>query len=83
VTALQPRDPVTVVEHDDADRRPRPGGKTYSARVTQVARLYVAVAYDDPELARDGTGLFFAESGWRAFDGQFRWRLRGPDGWLS
>jgi hypothetical protein len=83
VSALQPRDRVTAVEHDDADRRPRPGGRTYGACVTQVTRLYVAVTYDDPERAGSVTDLFYAESGWRAWDGQFRWRLRGPDGWLS
>jgi hypothetical protein len=82
MTALAPGDRVTVVEHDDADRRPRSGGRTYRACVIQVTRLYVMIAYDSPSLTRTGTDLFYSESGWRAFDWEYRWRLRGPAGWL-
>jgi hypothetical protein len=83
VTALQPADRVTVVEHTDADRRPRLGGRVYGASVIRATRLYVVIAYDNRELTRTGMDLFYAGSGWRAFDGEFCWRLRGPAGWLS
>jgi hypothetical protein len=80
---MEQGDRVTVVEHDEADRRPVPGGQVYGARVLQATRLYVQVAYNDPDLTRDGRDLFYAESGWRAFETGRRWRLRGPAGWLS
>jgi hypothetical protein len=72
---------VTVVEHDPADRRPLPGGMVYGASVVKVTGLYVKIAYDDASLTLIGTDLFYAETGWRASDGMYRWRLRGPAGW--
>jgi hypothetical protein len=83
MAVLQPEDPVTVIEHDEADCRPVPGGQVYGARVLAATRLYVQVAYNDRSLTRDGTDLFYAQTGWRAFEAGRRWRLRGPAGWLS
>jgi hypothetical protein len=83
MTALHTADRVTVVEHTDADRRPRACGKLYGAGIIKVTRLYIAIAYNDQALTRTGTDLFYADTGWRVFDGEYRWRLRGPAGWLS
>ena len=77
MTTFNKGDRVTVVEHDDAARRPRRGGREFPATVRVVMSSYVAVVYDDPSLTRHGTDMFWAASGWRAWDGEFRWRLRG------
>jgi hypothetical protein len=85
-------DRVAVVEHDPADRRPLAGGREYGARVVRVTPLYIKIAYGSESLTQIGTDLFFADTGWRASAGacfwqssagEYRWRLRGPDGWLS
>jgi len=68
---------VRVVEHDDATRLPKPGGLTFGAEVTEVTEVYVLIRYTEPSptqwlVARD---QFWRDSGWRAWDGEFRWRL--------
>jgi hypothetical protein len=78
---LQPETRVTVVEHTDADRRPRPGGKLYGGSVLFATRLYTVISYDDASLTRTGADLFLTGTGWRAFEAEYRWRLRGPAGW--
>lgn len=63
-----------VVEHDEATREPKPGGRVLDAYVVDAAYLYVVarVLSGDPagRVAR-----FWAESGWTVRDGDFRWRL--------
>jgi len=61
---------VAAVEHADSTRQPREGGKVKLATVTKLGGIYVQVRYEGGAL--DG---FYAESGWRAWDGEFRWRL--------
>jgi len=46
--------------------------------VAVLAGAYVTVEYDDPGImAHTPSGLdqFYADSGWRAWDGETRWRL--------
>ena len=80
MTTFNKGDRVTVVEHDDAARRPRPGGREFPAFVRAVRGRYVEVVYDDPTLTRTGADVFWRESRWRAWDREFRWRLRGAGG---
>jgi hypothetical protein len=71
-----PGSPCRVVEHDEQTREPKPGGIVYPARVAEVTSMYVFAAYDDPEVYKRGRcDQFYADSGWRAWDGQLRWRL--------
>ena len=77
--ALKPGDPVVVVEHDDQTRQPRPGGRRFNATVTSAEGIYLAVRYNDDQQGLSAVGhrtdQFYAESGWRSWDGAFRWRL--------
>jgi hypothetical protein len=78
---LEPGDEVMVVEHNDADRTPKPDGIVLRATVTVVGEVYVQVRYHDDPPSRFGflegrrVDAFYRESGWRAWDGAFRWRL--------
>ena len=71
MTRFRLHDEVAVVEHDDRTREPKPGGEVMQpATVTAIAGAYVKV--------RTGFGatlVFWAESGWTAWDGMFQWRL--------
>jgi hypothetical protein len=70
MTTLKAGDKVRVVEHDDATRLPAEGGRVLRAEVIAADGTYVSVAYEN------GQGdTFWRESGWRAWDGGFRWRI--------
>lgn len=73
--ALKVGDPVFVVEHDEATRAPREGGRRYPARVVGTEGIYIQVDYEDQTVNRGRPDAFYAESGWRAWDGVMRWRL--------
>ncbi|MGI5422948.1 hypothetical protein [Actinomadura luteofluorescens] len=73
--ALKDGDRVVVVEHDDATRRPREGGRRFPARVVKTEGIYIQVDYLDRTVNRGRPDVFFKESLWRAWDGAFRWRL--------
>lgn len=73
--ALKVGDPVLVVEHDEATRTPREGGRRFRARVTALEGSYVQVDYEDEGVNRGRRDVFWADSLWRAWDGAFRWRL--------
>lgn len=68
-------DPVVVVEHDEATRTPRKGGRRFPARIVATEGIYVQVAYEDRAVHRGRPDAFYRESLWRAWDGAFRWRL--------
>ncbi len=70
---FQAGDRVEAVEHDDATRKPRKGGEIVPGEVADAGtgHLYARVVFDD---GRGAT--FYQESGWTAWDGEFRWRLR-------
>ena len=77
----KPGDRCRVVEHDDATRQPKPGGKVLPATVTGLSGIYViAEAEVGGSLGVQGPLSFYAESGWKAWDGEFRWRLLPGDG---
>ena len=61
--------PARIVEHDEATLEPKPGGQVIRAVIRGFA-TYVHVLREDGEL-----DWFWAESGWRAMDARFRWRL--------
>lgn len=63
-------DDVAVVEHDDATRQPREGGKVMRASVIELGGIYVQIRYEN-----GSKDAFYQESGWRAWDGMFQWRL--------
>jgi hypothetical protein len=68
-------EPVIAVEYGP-DRRPKPGGLRFAATVVATPGPYVIVRYADPaETGRD-TDQFYADRGWRAHDGELRWKLR-------
>jgi hypothetical protein len=67
---------VIVVEHDDRTREPRPGGDRHPGTVLAVEGIYAQVCYDDPAANGGRPDAFYAGSGWRAWDGEFRWRLQ-------
>lgn len=72
---------VIVLEHDDATRQPRPGGRAYQAVVTKVGGPYVRAEFSDPDWPGKAVAMaFWADSGWAAWDGVFRWRLVRQDG---
>ncbi len=78
MTTLKPGDPVRVVEHDDASRLARPGGRIFGGEVASVTEVYVSIRYTSPAPRRRNrmaTDQFWRDSGWRAWDGEFRWRL--------
>jgi hypothetical protein len=64
-----------IVEHDDASRQQREGGKTLPATVTKVVGSYVFAAPDEGHGFPSKPAQFWASSGWTAHDGMFRWRL--------
>jgi len=68
-------DPVVVVEHDEATRTPREGGRRLPARVVNVEGIYVQVGYEDRAVNQGRPDVFYRDSGWRAWDGVMRWRL--------
>lgn len=68
-------DQVTVVEHDQNTREPLELGARYPAKVMKVEGLYVQLRYDNPRINSNNPDVFYAESGWRAWDGQLRWRI--------
>jgi len=68
------REAVTVVEYG-ADRGPRRGGQRFTAIVTGASGRYVLIRYDNPDLTCREHDQFYAESGWRAMDGELRWKL--------
>lgn len=73
--SLKDSDRVVVVEHDEATRAPREGGRRFPARVVKTEGIYIQVAYDDRAVNGGRPDAFYEESGWRAWDGAFRWRL--------
>jgi hypothetical protein len=81
MTGWRAGDPADVVEYGD-DRRPRPGGARFPATVEERSGPYVQVRYVRPDepgggpwAGYPGLDLFWAESGWRAWDGELRWHL--------
>ena len=76
-------DEVIAVEHDDQTRRPRPDGRRFPAHVVQEGGIYAQVRYDDGQLNGGRHDAFYQESGWRAWDGEFRWRLEPVTGQSS
>jgi hypothetical protein len=69
-------DRCQVVEHDDATRQPKPGGRVLPATVTGVNGACVAVKAESAgSISVLGPLYFYADSGWHAWDGEFRWRL--------
>lgn len=74
-TDWQPGTPCLAVEHDDSTRQPKPGGRRFRAVVESLPGIYVIVRYDDPDLYGGKPDQFYADSGWRAWDGRFDWRL--------
>lgn len=80
----QKGEPVTVVEYGQ-DRRPRPHGTRLPAHVTGAAGTFVLITYDDPSQAGRERDQFYTGSGWRAMDGELRWKLHhgNPPGELA
>jgi len=78
---FHPRDAVRVVEHDDSTREPLPGGRVFGAEVVAVTEVYISVRYTDPSPTKWLVfyDQFWQESRWRAWDGEFRWRLEPVD----
>lgn len=74
-TTLKAGDPVVVVEHDEATRTLREGGRRIPARVVAAEGVYVQVDYEDRAVNRGRPDAFYQDSGWRAWDGALRWRL--------
>ena len=75
MTSLKPGDEVRVVEHDDATRAPKEGGRVLHAVVSDGETnlgpgQYILVRYDTGQ-----PDTFWRKSGWRAWDSEFRWRL--------
>jgi hypothetical protein len=49
----------------------------FEGLIAALSKAYVQVAYDDPDAGYGGrTDTYFAGSGWRAWDGEKRWRLQ-------
>jgi hypothetical protein len=61
---------VAAVEHDDSTRQPLEGGRVKPASVIELGGIYVQVRYEN-----GSKDAYYQESGWRAWDGVFRWRL--------
>lgn len=67
---------VLVVEHDDSTRRPKENGTVLQGTVFSASGAYVLVQFDLPgHLVAAHQAQFWAESGWEAWTGWFRWRL--------
>lgn len=77
--ALKAGDRVTVVEHDEATKTPRNGGKRFPATVVSAEGIYVQVDYDDRTVNQGRLDPFYASSLWRAWDGVMRWRLMSEE----
>lgn len=75
MTNWSPGDRCRVVEHDDATREPKPGGKVLPATVTGMPGIYVCARPDYGHGVPTEPVTFWAETGWTAWDGEFRWRL--------
>ena len=75
MTPFRQHQEVAVVEHDDSTRQPREGGKVHYATVTDVTKAYIIVSYHDRSVYGGKRDQFWEGSGWRAWDGWFRWRL--------
>lgn len=73
---VQSGDEVRIVEHDDATRQPREGGEVIPATVFRVTD---GSAYVQVRTERYGLLSFWRDSGWHAWDGEFRWRLIPAD----
>jgi hypothetical protein len=76
---LKPGDEARIVEHNDATRLPVQNGRVYAAEVIATSELYIRIRYIDGARAGDEDS-FWRESGWRAWDGSFYWRLRTTRG---
>jgi hypothetical protein len=76
---LKVGDQVVVVEHDEATREPRQGGKRFPGRIASAEGIYIQVDYDDRSVNRGRLDVFYKESGWRAWDGAMRWRLMAQE----
>lgn len=70
MTTFRLHDDVAVVEHDDATRQRREGGRVLAACVTKLTAVYVQA-----DIEGYGAVTFWLESGWRAWTGDFGWRL--------
>jgi hypothetical protein len=68
-------DQVMVVEHDEATRTPKQGGRKFPGRVVAMEGIYIQVGYEDKAVNRGRPDPFYADSLWRAWDGALRWRL--------
>jgi hypothetical protein len=71
-------EPVEVVEY--RDHRPRRDGQRFTGTVTGITRQsmigsLVLIAYDDPAETGHERDQFYASTGWRAMDGEMRWKL--------
>ena len=75
MTTFKSGDRIRVVEHDEASGKPREGGRAFPGEVADTPGIYVLVNYDDRTVYHGKRDQFYAESGWRAWDGQLRWRL--------
>lgn len=72
----KPGDRCRVVEHNPVTGEPKQGGRVLPATVTGVNGPYVAVkAESEGSVQVLGPLYFWADSGWHARDGEFRWRL--------
>jgi hypothetical protein len=71
VTIFREGDRVEAVEHIDSTREPKDGGEILPGIVEEASKAYVRARFDDGR-----TASFWQESGWTAWDGWFRWRLR-------
>lgn len=76
MTTFRQYDDVAVVEHDDRTRQPREGGQVHRATVTAAGDgSYIIIRYAGESVNRGRPDQFWSDSGWRAWDGEFRWRL--------
>lgn len=75
MTRFRTHDEVAVVEHDDWTREPREGGQVHVAAVAEAGKTYILVRYGTESVHAGAMDQFYSESGWRAWDGEFRWRL--------
>lgn len=73
-TRFSEGDRVEAVEHVDSTRQPVPGGEILPGAVIAASENYVRARFDDGR-----TASFWQGSGWTAWDGWFRWRLRIAD----
>ena len=74
-TTFKPGDDVVAVEHVDSTRQPRKGGIVHPATVAAIDACAIQVRYTDPAVFGGKPDVFWRDSRWRAWDGEFRWRL--------